>query len=280
MLSINSPAKINWFLKVLGRREDGYHEIHSVMQTISLHDTLTFEKTEGALGVITEEDIDIPAEENLIYKAAVRLRDQTQTRSGACITLTKRIPLQAGLGGGSSNAAATLKGLNDIWELDLSTHRLAEIGGGIGSDVPFFIHGGIAVAEGRGEVIKPINNSPAGINLLIVKPGFGVSTPVAYSSLKNYSQKDTGLPQKLINLLANRKLEKVSRLLSNDLEEPVFRLYPELKSIKNRLLENGALAALLCGSGSSVFGVFPDKRRATDAAERFSDLWHRVVETV
>jgi 4-diphosphocytidyl-2-C-methyl-D-erythritol kinase len=282
LLTLHSPAKINWFLRVTGRREDGYHDIYTLMQTINLYDTLSFELTSGdiSIDIVSDSTLDIPPEKNLIYKAANLLKKTTGCQSGISVTLRKKIPVQAGLGGGSSNAATTLLGLNILWGTRLSVSELSEIGAGVGSDVPFFIHGGIAVAEGRGEAITAFDSVPKGLALLIVKPDYGVSTPAAYRGIRNYSRKDPELPSRLIDVLINRKYERLPELISNDLEEPVFYIHPELRDIKERLLREGADAALLCGSGSSVFGVYRTRTAALRASESFRTLWHTVVETI
>jgi len=257
MISIQSPAKINWFLKVLGKRADGYHNIYSVMQRIALSDTLSFEETEGEITV--ESDLEIAMEENLVYKAAVLMKKHTSCSSGVRIKLVKKIPLQAGLGGGSSNAAATLFGLNNLWKTGLDLRTLTELGASLGSDVPFFLNGPIAVVEGRGEVITPLETSTKEIALLIVKPEHGISTALAYKEVAAYSEMDSSRLALLIEILRKGPIDRLSEVLVNDFEEPVYRLYPELKDIRDRLLNQGAVAALLCGSGSSIFGVFPNR---------------------
>ncbi len=278
MISLYSPAKINWFLKVLGKRADGYHNIYSVMQKIALSDTLSFEETKGE--IVIESDLEIAMEDNLVYKAAALMKRHTSCSSGTRIKLVKKIPLQAGLGGGSSNAATTLYGLNNLWKTGLNLRTLTELGATLGSDVPFFLNGPIAVVEGRGEVITPLQTSTKEITLLIVKPEHGISTALAYKEVAAYSEMDRSQQSLLIEILGKGPIDRLCEVLVNDFEEPVYRLYPELGDIRDRLLNQGAIAALLCGSGSSIFGVFADRAGAEGASRSFGDLRHVVTETV
>jgi 4-diphosphocytidyl-2-C-methyl-D-erythritol kinase len=278
MVSLQSPAKINWVLKVTGKRADGYHNIYSVMQRIALSDTLSFEETEGE--IVIESDLKITIEENLVYKAAVLIKKHTSCSSGVRIKLIKKIPLQAGLGGGSSNAATTLSGLNRLWKTGLNLRTLTEIGATLGSDVPFFLNGPIAVVEGRGEVITPLQTSMKEIALLIVKPEHGISTARAYKEIAAYSEMEKSRQDLLIEILRKGPIDRLCEVLVNDFEGPVYRLYPELGDIRDRLLNQGAIAALLCGSGSCIFGVFANRAGAEEASRSFGDLWHVVTETV
>lgn len=278
MLSLHSPAKINWFLKVLCRRADGYHNIHTVMQMIDIKDILYFEKIPEKVEI--ETDLNFPVEENLIYKATHLLKTYTDCSYGAKIRLIKNIPLDAGLGGGSSNAATTLMGLNNLWGTDLNFKELAYLASQLGSDIPFFLYKKISAVKGRGEIITPLRNSIKKMILLVIKPAFGVNTPLAYKNLNNYSEKDETSELKLLNILERGMIDKLSEVLSNDLEIPVFKLYPELKGLKDKLYAVGAKATLLCGSGSSIFGAFPDRSSAIKASESFKGLWHKVTETI
>ncbi len=277
MLKLSSPAKINWFLKVLGRRADGFHDIYTVMQTIGLRDTLYFEKAKGEIEV--ESELPLPPEENLVYRAAMLLRKETGCSHGARIRLVKEIPLEAGLGGGSSNAAATLVGLNRLWERNLDGKSLSRLGAALGSDVPFFLNGPFCAVEGRGDVVRPLRAPRKRIPLLIIKPEQGISTAHAYRGVKTCSEKDGSLQELLAALLEGENPGSLAQILGNDLEEPAFRLLPAIREIKEALLAGGAAAALMCGSGSSVFGVFHTKADAEEAAATFRDLWHVVTET-
>jgi len=278
MISLRSPAKINWFLKVTGKRADGYHDIYSVMQRIALCDTLYFEETDRDIEI--ESDIGIPPEENLVYRAAVLLRRHASSSRGARIKLVKKIPLQAGLGGGSSNAAAALMGLNELWGTGLGLETLTDLGAGLGSDIPFFLNGPIAVVEGRGEKVAALKVPVRKTAILVVKPEYGVSTALAYEKVSTYSGVDYSRHELLAEILNEGAVRKLRDVICNDLEAPVYMLYPELGALKERLLKSGAVAALLCGSGSSIFGVFATREDAEEAAGSFRDLWHVVTETV
>ncbi len=274
---LRAPAKINWFLSVLGRRDDGYHDIRSLMQTVDLYDTLTFEAA-GSLEVIS----DIPglAEgDNLVMHAARAVRKAADPGRGARIRVTKEIPVAAGLGGGSSDAAATIIGLNRFWGLGLDPEALHKIAASIGSDVPFFIDAGLAVAEGRGERITVLQDAPE-VSLLLVNPGIAVSTAWAYRSWQ------IGLTKKTIDIklfcqtLARKDFNSLPVMLVNDLEDAVIAAHPEIGRIKGDLVRYGAAAAAMSGSGSTVFGVFSSPEEANRAADRMGQYWNRVVKTV
>jgi 4-diphosphocytidyl-2-C-methyl-D-erythritol kinase len=275
MLTLKAPAKVNWFLVVSGKREDGYHDIQSLIQCIDIFDTLGFEES-GRLELIT--DAPIPAWENLVLKAAELLKKTTQTRKGARITLHKKIPLSAGLGGGSSDAAATLTGLGRLWGIKLAHKELLALSATLGSDIPFFLDSPAAVVEGRGEKVAPVSLKRRW-PLLLIKPDFGVSTARAYGLLKEYSGKvhDT---EGLIRALDSGDFSSIKAIIKNSLEAPVFREHPEVKKIKDTLIESGALMSLMSGSGPTVFGVFRGRDEAERASTAFPGHWTSVVETI
>ncbi len=184
MFSLRAPAKINWLLRVTGKRPDGYHQIISLMEPVSLYDTLRFSLSEG---LTVSGEPPIPEGENLIYRSASLIREYGKVKAGASIEYTKSIPMQAGLGGGSSDAAATLLGLNRLWRLDLSREELISLGSLIGSDVPFFVEGKLAIVTGRGETVKPLGLLTKK-TILLIKPPFGVSTRLVYQNLNTYSE--------------------------------------------------------------------------------------------
>ena len=273
MLTLSAPAKINWSLRVKGKRDDGFHEIESLMQCISLSDTLTFELSDKAADTITlESNADIPQQDNLVYKAAILLQKETGTKKGALISLSKDIPIKAGLGGGSSDAAATLKGLCRLWGVDVQKDKLIGLGASLGSDVPFFIHcggggtiGSSGIVTGRGECVRAVNVDKE-YHLVLVKPSFGVSAGWAYGNLGSFNMEDSGVDA-LIKALNAGKIDGISRLAGNDLESPVIRTHPVLAGIKESLKDSGAVLSLMSGSGSTVFGVFEDSESAEDAAQ-------------
>jgi 4-diphosphocytidyl-2-C-methyl-D-erythritol kinase len=269
---------------VLGRREDGYHDIVSLMQCITLSDSLIIENS-PTVEVVTGSDI--LREENLVYKAAKLMKEKTGIVSGVKITLQKEIPLAAGLGGGSSDAAATLMGLKRFWDLDFTPQDLAGLGETLGSDVPFFFHGPVSVVEGRGEIVSPVELRKS-YPLLLVKPEISISAAWAYAEYDKSPASREVLTKKHnkhnnINLFC-QALERgdftfLSSLQGNDLEPLVVRRYPVIGEIKNSLMLRGALFSSMSGSGSSVFGVFASERDAENAREYMSPHWCRVVRT-
>ncbi|OGW54546.1 MAG: 4-(cytidine 5'-diphospho)-2-C-methyl-D-erythritol kinase [Nitrospirae bacterium RBG_13_43_8] len=275
LLNLRAPAKINWFLSVLARRKDGYHDIDSLMQCVSLYDDLLFHSA-SALQVIC--DSDIPLEDNLVYKAASLLQNYTSCRKGIKIILHKNIPTSAGLGGGSSDAASTLLGLNTLWGLGLKKRELAAMGLEIGSDVPFFLNGPSALIQGRGERITHIDFDSS-MALLLVKPPVSVSTAWAYKSVKKLTKKTIDI-KLFCRAFDERDFASLSSILKNDLEKIVVKEYPVVGKIKNGLLEQGSVLSAMSGSGPTVFGVFESTAKASSAAREFGEHWCRVVTTV
>jgi 4-diphosphocytidyl-2-C-methyl-D-erythritol kinase len=276
LLHLRAPAKINWFLSVLGKRDDGYHDIRSLMQCVGLYDDLLFHHAD-TIKVIS--DADIPLEDNLVYKAAFLIQRYTSCRKGVKIILHKNIPVSAGLGGGSSDAAYTLLGLNMLWDLGLNKRELCAIGLKIGSDVPFFLNGPSALIEGRGEKVKPLNINPP-LVFLLVKPPVSVSTAWAYKNYKNMKKlTKTPIDIKLFcRALEKKDFDCLSSMLKNDLERVVVKKYPVVGKIKERLLEKGALISAMSGSGPTAFGVFESKEKAISTEREMDSHWCRVVE--
>jgi 4-diphosphocytidyl-2-C-methyl-D-erythritol kinase len=288
MITIKAPAKINWSLYVLDRRADGYHNIVSLVQRIALFDTLKFRPASG-ISLIT--GMEIPEEQNLVFRAASALRQAADVDKGAVIYLDKDIPAGAGLGGGSSDAAFTLIGLNELWNTGFDSCRLQEIGATLGSDVPFFIGSAAAIVKGRGETLIP-EHVKAGLTLLIVKPEESISTAAAYQAI-SVSRKASGEcpdltnnEEKLNNIrliigaLNDGPIDLLGSLLHNDFERVAVEMSPVIGDIKDRLLQAGAVVALLSGSGSAVFGLFAGHAAAIKASGQFVYHWHRVVETL
>ena len=268
-ITLPSFAKINWALRVVGRRADGFHELRTVFQTVTLHDKLTFTERDDARLTLTSDSDVVPVDErNLILRAALALRDKYRVRQGASIHLEKVIPVEGGLGGGSSNAAVTLLALSHLWGVETNKQELTETGARLGADVPFFLTGGTAAGTGLGNEVRPIAEVRAG-HLLIVKPEEKVSTAEAYKSLNAPALTKAGRD---IILSISRADEQFTDFypdaLHNDFEPVVFHQKPEIERAKNALLKMGARHALLAGSGSSVFGVFDNQEaqlRAVDA---------------
>jgi 4-diphosphocytidyl-2-C-methyl-D-erythritol kinase len=259
-LKLPSFAKINWSLRIIGKRSDGYHDVLTVLQTVSLCDELTFETRDNGQIILHCDDPAIPTgETNLIVKAADALQTRLQSSLGAEIVLTKKIPAEGGLGGASANAAVTLLALNALWRGDLEADHLDLIARDLGSDIPFFLTGGRGMAIGTGSTVKAVHDQPKQ-HLIVVTPNAKVSTANAYASLKAPSLTTSESASILSSSLAD-VLSADSRQwpLRNDFERVIFEIEPEIERAKRALLEAGARGALLAGSGSSVFGVFEDE---------------------
>lgn len=286
-LSLNAPAKINWFLHVLGLRDDGFHEIQSLMQKISLCDVLTFSPSEK---LILETEAPVPVEQNLVYKAAQLLQCTCGVKTGARIKLDKHIPIGAGLGGGSSDAAAALTGLRELWSLNISPEELYRIACRLGSDVPFFLGGPLSFVQGRGERLSHCRTQTAAY-LLLVKPPFPVSTAWVYGEfrksgwdtgslrLTNNSDKVDNI-EFLISSVERAGFKDAAKSISNDLESVTVKSFPVIAEIKRKLVEEGAIFSLMSGSGPTVFGVFSSQEEAAEASRAFKDYWTAVAKTI
>ncbi len=262
-MRVLSCAKINWSLRILGRRGDGYHDLETLFQAISLHDVLTLEAAPRLM--LTSDDPTIPSgEANLAMRAARLLATPP-----VAIHIEKRIPAGGGLGGGSSNAAATLLALDDMFSLRTPRERLAEIALALGSDVPFFLTGGTAYARGRGEELTPIalDGPPA---LLLLLPDERVATADAFARVTRYSQP--------LGIDAYRKFDP--KVMTNDFETPIFAVLPHLRDLKQRLCDAGAAWAGMTGSGSTIVGAFRSKSQRDAAQARFTDVRVAAAETL
>lgn len=260
-------AKINLALDVLGLRPDRYHNVDTVLYEIDLADTLEASLAGGAPELTIEEGQAPEGEDNLASRAARALAGD----GAVSLRLWKRIPMQAGLGGGSSDAASALRAAAHF----SNTRRdLASVAAGLGSDVAFFLEGGCARARGRGEDLAPIKTQIA-LHILIVKPDAGASTAWAYSELDKRNQpRARRFAGPMTRALLANDYEAVLESLGNGFEPVVLARFPEIARLKERLVDAGAVATLLCGSGSAVFGVFPDREAAEGAAPAFPDVWH------
>jgi len=272
-LTITLPAfaKINLILRVLGRRADGYHELDTIFQTVSLHDTMKFTATDDPAIVTSGNDLSLAmGETNLVTRAAKVLSDRFSPKQGARIHLQKRIPAQAGLGGGSSDAAAALIGLTHLWELSATADDLVNIATSLGTDVPFFLFGGTAGGKGIGNQIERISDAPATF-FLVIKPNANINTEDAYKALDARSLTSKVDETILSSSGAKEFLDSSSfAFLHNDFEAVAFALEPEIERAKAALLKAGARGAMLAGSGSAVFGIFDSEdaqRRAIQAIE-------------
>jgi len=263
-LQLKSPAKVNLRLEILKRREDGYHDIRTIFQKISLYDTLSLSlKKEKGISITTDHP-DLPVGKgNLIYQAVQMILKKSEYQGGLTVNIRKQIPMGAGLGGGSSNAATILKALNQLLEVGLSAKALMKMGLHLGADVPFFFSGGAAMATGIGERLKKIDLPE--LWYVLINPKFEVSTRWAYQNFVLTKRHFHFNLQKFA-----KTPEGVSRLLWNDLEGGVSKKYPQIQAMKKMLLSAGALGALMTGSGPTVFGVFSVKEDAEKAYEKLN----------
>jgi len=265
-MKLRAYAKINIGLTVLGKRSDGYHDLETIFHEINCFDEIELEQHSKV--AMTADSILVPVDgSNLCLIAANLMQKEKHVRQGVMIHLKKNIPIGAGLGGGSSDAAAVLCGLNNFWELKLSNTQLRVLAAQIGSDVPFFIDGGTACATGRGEILESCSLAlPYWI--AVVTPLVHISTSWAYRQLKPKGNAKSGEWQsKLIKQIANP--QKIESLVQNDFEQPVFQTYPELQRIKKQLNEMGAVFSLMSGSGSSIYGFFESDAKALAALSSF-----------
>lgn len=265
-LRLESPAKINLRLEILRKREDGYHELRTIFQKISLFDQLLFTlKKEKGISITTDQPRLPVGKKNLVYRAAQLMIERTGFQGGIHIQIEKNIPLGAGLGGGSSNAATTLKALNHLFEANLSKEELMGMGQEVGADVPFFFLKGAAIGSGIGEKLKEVRLP--NLWYILIYPNFEVSTAWAY---RNYVLTNRKFQINLHQLPKTPK--EVSKILWNDLEEVVSRKFPQILRMKEVLYDVGAQGALMTGSGPTVFGIFSGEGGAKEAFKKVKQI--------
>ena len=291
-LKLLAPAKLNLFLRVLRRREDGFHELETVMTAINVYDTLFFEASdtsEVSLQVVLSPSRTLhsaPVEpipagpENLVLRAAQLLRDYAGSKQGARITLFKRIPSAAGMGGGSSDAAATLAGLNRLWNLSLNQAQLIELAARLGSDIGFFLGGrSAAVCRGRGELIEPLE-VPTGLYFVVARPASGLSTPAVF---KNCRPSTTGpSADEFIQSLRQPSLSRMVRLLHNDLQAPAESINEDVRELRKHFEKLPLIGHQMSGSGTSYFGICHSSRQAVIVAARLRQVgvpWVKVARS-
>ncbi|MCX7888011.1 MAG: 4-(cytidine 5'-diphospho)-2-C-methyl-D-erythritol kinase [Verrucomicrobiae bacterium] len=282
-LTLFSPVKINLYLRIVRKRPDGFHELETVMVPLDFGDTLTFALAEDHITISCNNPALPTDDSNLVIRAAKAIARRFNVTAGAHITLTKRAPLAAGIGSGSSNAAITLIGLNQLWKLNATADQLHEIAAALGSDINFFLTGTAALCGGRGEQISPI---PFALQatVLLVNPGFGISTKWAYQRWAQTASGLTAAPPDITLLLRaveRNDLAGVCASLYNSLETPCLKKFPVLELLKRALREQGAAGALMSGSGSTVFGLFEAPQQAAQAAQALRNefgpnLWTHV----
>lgn len=253
-LTIEAPAKINLLLKVLGKRPDGYHEIYSLVQAISLYDTLSLTGIDSGIEIVSDSP-DFPlGSDNLIWKAVALLQQELGFKGGVRVEVTKRIPMGAGLGGGSSDAAATMKGVNRLFDLNLSNREMQTLGGRLGSDIPFFFSSGSAIITGRGEMVEDVDLDRS-YHVLLVKPDFSIQTVWAYSQLRFCLTNFPPLPTLVWEVLRENILA-LPPGSGNDFQEMVANEFPGIRVCMKTLSDTGAKYVAVSGSGSAFFGLY------------------------
>ncbi|CAN5220274.1 4-(cytidine 5'-diphospho)-2-C-methyl-D-erythritol kinase [soil metagenome] len=278
---LRALAKVNYALEVRGTRSDGYHEVSTVMQSVSLADEVEIETTARGFEIVTEpEDAEIgPLEENTVYKAVRLLGKMAGIGLSARVRLRKRIPAGAGLGGGSADAAATLVGLNELFGLGLSDEELRKVGLKIGADVPFCLSGGTALGEGIGEVLSPLPAPPPHY-LVIAKPAAGAETARIYQAYDERLRRGNFSASLAVEALRIGELGALARALGNDLIPTTKSLVPEVRELEEELLRGGALGATMSGTGTSVYGIYGSEAEARAVAEGLRTHFVGVYEPV
>lgn len=266
---LKGRAKINLTLDVVGKRENGYHDLEMIMQSINLYDTIYIRKTKVS-GVRLKSNYSwLPTnEKNIAYKAAELFFEETGIAGGVAIEITKHIPVAAGLAGGSTDAAATLVGLNRLYETHFSKEKLMEMGLKLGADVPFCIARGTMLAEGIGEKLTPLTPMPT-THVVLVKPPFSASTAMVYGNLDIHNIKQHPDTKLVMAALGEGDVKKVAKNMSNVLEEVTISMYPEITKIKEEFMKCGAMGTMMSGSGSTVFGLFETEEAARKASKHF-----------
>jgi 4-diphosphocytidyl-2-C-methyl-D-erythritol kinase len=259
-LQIQSPCKVNLLLNILGKRPDGFHELETVMYPLRLFDVLEVEAAASAIQLTCSEPSLPTDRKNLVYRAAEGFLSEAGIKSGVRIHLDKRIPLAAGLGGGSGNAATTLLALNRLFQNPLSESKLHGIAASLGSDIPFFLQDKPALATGRGEIIAPLESAPAlgGTAFVVVHPGFGIASSWAYQQLVNFPDAVNGRPgraRELLGTLSGADPGAAAKLFYNSLEAPALHKFPILSLFQEFFRQEGAIGTLMSGSGSTTFGL-------------------------
>lgn len=276
-MTVKAYAKINLYLDVLKKRADGYHDIQTIIQTVNLYDLLTVHKLKKDKIQVICSDGDCPGgQKNLIWRAGRILKGYKSIAEGVVVRVKKNIPIGAGLGGGSADAVATFKALNLLWKLELSRDELISLSARIGCDLPPLMLGGTVYAEGKGERVTRLAGLPK-FWVALVYPGISISTSKVYKLL---SIKELTNSRKMINIAEQigkvTRASELEKYLYNRLEEVVLKKYPGLEGIRNKLLQQGALGALVAGSGSTVFGILPDRRTGEKVKEFFKKYPYRV----
>ncbi len=270
-LILRSPGKINFGLDIIRKRRDGFHELESLMVPLDVCDEMVFEPREAGHGVTMECDVpDLPTDSsNLVIRAAELLRRHADVTFGAHIKLRKRLPIAAGMGGGSGNGAVALNGLNQVWRLGLPREQLLPLAATLGSDCALFLDPKPSYCHGRGELVEPVSDAAArtlrAAHFVLINPGFGISTKWAYEQVRPFLTGRAGAVKVIVDSLTAGDLPAAARAMVNTLEGPALPKFPLLGMIKESLAHNGCVAAMMSGSGATVFGVAMDRASAERA---------------
>lgn len=276
-IKLKSRAKINLSIDVLGKREDGYHLVEMIMQTIDLYDIVKIKKIDTNNIVIKSNSEDIPLNENnIVYKAVNLLRNQFDINEGVEVFIEKNIPIAAGMAGGSTNAAAVLVGLNKLWKLDLSEEELQKIGFKLGADVPFCISGKAALAQGVGEELTYIKGLPRDIFILVCKPNLFVSTKEVYEGLDLNNIESRPDNKYLIDCLNSENIKSLASNMVNVLESVTSKKHKEIKEIEDVMINNNAIGSMMSGSGPTVFGLYKNEEDALKGKSELLKKYHQV----
>ncbi len=270
-----SYAKVNLTLDVLSKREDGYHDVEMIMQTVSLFDLLTIDKTDNDITISTNLYFLPTTEKNIAYKAAQLFFEHTRMRGGCKISIQKNIPVAAGLAGGSGNAAAVLNALDLLYNTNLSYETLCELGLRLGADIPYCINGGTALAAGIGDILTPLPKLPDCV-ILMVKPQINISTASIYNEIDNATIYERPDNKKVIEALKNKDIKGIAAGMKNVMGSVTENMHPIVRGIRNKMMKNGALGAVMSGSGPTVFGIFPDYTTAKRSHDSFAYQFREV----
>jgi 4-diphosphocytidyl-2-C-methyl-D-erythritol kinase len=278
LVELKAGAKINLSLDVLSRRVDGYHEVKMIMQTLELHDDVIIEQIKEGIKVYCNSPWVPSNNQNIAYKAAELVMGLYGIKSGVSINIVKNIPVAAGLAGGSSNAAAVLKGLNEMFSLGIREQELMALGKQIGADVPYCIKGGTMLSEGIGEILTKLSQIPK-THIVLVKPKIGVSTAWVYKNLDLTKLKSRPETDLLIKAISEKDIQYIASNMKNVLESVTIPKYPIIDEIKKKMISSNALGSMMSGSGPTVFGIYKDEKAAQSAWNvlRTDSRWESVL---
>jgi 4-diphosphocytidyl-2-C-methyl-D-erythritol kinase len=277
-MKLKAYGKVNISLDVVGKREDGYHLLRMIMQTVDIYDELIFEKCEEGIVITCDKEFVPTDKRNLVYKAIELFKDTYKVQGGVKVHINKNIPVEAGMAGGSTDAAAALRGFRDLYLPSVSDKELMELGVKIGADVPYCILGGTALCEGIGEVITPLNHFQNKI-LVVVKPNFGVSTVSVYKAFDINSIEAHPNTENLIEAMKREDVKYVAENMMNLLEKVTIKNHEEIQHIKEYIVKEGALGAMMSGSGPTVFAFFEDMLKAQSCYEKLKCKYKEVFIT-